>query len=230
MAITSWPFETQDTTETQFSQLFRELQDSGVVDSATGNGFKVQAATGLTVDVLAGDAIVRGFMVSSDATVNKAVAAPHATLTRKDRVVLRLDPTANTITVEVLTGTPASSPTVPALTQTSTANYEIALATLTVNPGAGTIASGDIIDERPFVGSRVGVWRTATRPASPRLARLGYNLDLSIFEVWTGSTWANVIPSTVDNSTRWGGYTVTVSTTTPGGSPTADRIWIQPTS
>jgi hypothetical protein len=179
--------------------------------------------------VLAGDAVLRGFMLTSDATENKTIGAPDGQ-PRKDRVILRLDPTANAITPEVLAGTPAPSPSPPALTQTSTGVYEISLAVVTVNPGASAFVSGDIEDTRIFVGSRVGVWRTGTRPSSPRLGRFGYNTETAIYEFWTGSAWADITPATVGNSTKWAGYTLTVSTTTPAGTPTADRIWIQPTA
>lgn len=228
MAISAFPFETQDTTETEFSQLFRELQDSGVADSADGTGLKVQAASGMSVNILAGSAFLRGFLVVSDATENRTVAAPSAQA-RKDRVIARLDPAANTVTFHVVPGMPGSATPIP-LVQTSTGIYEIGLAVITVNPGDANVTAGAVADERQFVGSRTGAWSNATRPASPRKARLGLNVDSGLWEFWTGTAWANLIPATVDNATRWNGYTITVSTTTPGGTPTADRIWIQPTT
>lgn len=227
MTISAFPFETQDTTETQFSQLFRELQDSGVADSADGTGLKVTAGTGLQINIAIGTGILRGFLVDSDAIEPRTVTGPSAS-SRKDRVIARLDPTANTITFVVVAGTSGSS-VPPALVQTSTGIFEISLAVITVNPGDSSFTSGAILDTRQFIGSRVGAWTTALRPAAPRLSRLGLNLDTGTFEFWTGTTWADITPSTVGNSTRWGGYTITVSTTTPAGTPTADRIWIQPT-
>ncbi|MDG4783243.1 hypothetical protein O7614_26640 [Micromonospora sp. WMMD961] len=228
MAITSYPFDDQDTSETQYSRLFRELQDSGVVDSITGTGFQVSAdSSGMNVKVQPGYAIERGHAVSSTAVEPLTIGAS-TSAARIDRVVLRLDPTANGINLAVLPGTPGAG--VPSLTQTDTGLYEMALARVTVDANALTIAPDKVTDERPFAGQRVGSWRTSTRPTSPRYGRLGINLDTGKWEFHNGSGWVDLIPATVDNSIRWGGFTVTVSKTTPSGTPTADRIWIQPTS
>lgn len=227
MAITAWPFENQDTTESQYSQLFREFQDSGICDSADGTGLKVVAASGMNVNILAGSAVLRGFLVDSDATETRAITAPSASA-RKDRVIARLDPTANQINILVLAGVPGSA-TPPALTQSATGVFEISLAIVTVNPGDANIAAGAILDDRSFAGSRVGAWTTATRPASPRKARLGFNLDNGAYEFWSGTAWVSLLPSTVDNAIKWNGYRIVVSATTPSGNPDADRIWIQPT-
>lgn len=229
MTISAFPFETQDTTETQFSLLFRELQDSGMADTHGGSAFAVSASAGMVLNVQAGNAIVRGFMVSSTATETVTIGAASAQ-PRKDRVILRLDPTANSIVLAVLPGTPAASPVPPVLTQDSTGIYEIGLAIVDVNVGVGSIVAGNITDTREYVGGFVGAWRTSTRPTSPRMARLGYNAETSTWEFWTGTAWATLIPSTVNNATRWNGYTLNVSATTPSGTPTTDRIWIQPTA
>ncbi|MFY1688185.1 hypothetical protein [Plantactinospora sp. WMMB782] len=228
MAFISFPFDNADTTEGQYSRLFRELQDTGVVDAVTGAGFRVWAdASGMLAKVDPGSAILRGHMVSSDAVETRAIGAASAS-ERIDRIVLRLDPAANGISIEVLQGTPGDGP--PALTQTDVGVYEFALARITVSPGVSNIAADKVTGERQFVGSRVRAWTTATRPASPRVSQLGLNVTTGDWEYWTGSAWANLVPNPVANSARWGGYSVTVSTTTPAGSPTTDRIWIQPTS
>src|SRR4051812_2043477 len=95
MALTSYPFDGQDTTETEFSLLFRELQDTGVADSFGGPGLQVSAnGSGMTLTVAPGFAILRGYAVSS--TDVESVTLPAAGSTaRQDRIVLRLDPAAN---------------------------------------------------------------------------------------------------------------------------------------
>jgi len=69
-------------------------------------------------------------------------------LGRLDAVVLRLDPTANTIVLTVITGTPDASPSLPALTQTDGGVYDLLIAEVGVDAGAVVIADEDVIDAR----------------------------------------------------------------------------------
>ncbi|MCX5237218.1 tail fiber domain-containing protein [Streptomyces prunicolor] len=201
MAITSYPFDAQAVTETQFSQMFREFQESGVVASFGGAGFTVTANTGMALNVSSGLAFLRGFMVQSTAT--EVVTIPAAgTSVRVDRVVLRLDPSLNSIVLAVKQGT-AGSTTPPALTQTDTAIYELPLAQVTVNASVTSITSADIARTRPFVGTRIQVWNTLTRPASARMGQIGYNADTSAFEFWNDTAWTPLI-SNVSWSTLTG--------------------------
>jgi plastocyanin len=195
LAITSYPFDSQVVTETQFSQMFREFQDSGVVASYDTSGFHVAASTGMTVTVQPGLAFLRGHMVQSTATESLTIPTA-STATRVDRVVLKLDPGTNSITLAVKQGT-AGSTAPPALTQTDTGVYEMALASVAVGANVTSITSGDITATRPVVGHRVGTWATVTRPTAPRKGQLGYNNTISSWEFWNGTAWTPLI-STVD--------------------------------
>lgn len=190
MTITSYPFDSQDTTESQYTLLFRELQDSGVVDTYGGTAFAPSAdGSGMTVKLQPGFAIVRGHAVNSDAlyTVN---IDPATSQQRIDVVVLRLDPTANTILPAVVKGTPATSgPPVPALTQSATAVYELPIAQVQVDANATQISNGKVTDLRRYVSGHVGVWATGTRPSSPRMYALGFNITVGTFEFYDGTTW-----------------------------------------
>ncbi|MFD4542471.1 tail fiber domain-containing protein [Streptomyces bauhiniae] len=191
MAITSYPFDGQAVTETQFSQMFKEFQDSGVVASFGGPSLLVTAGTGMNLNVSSGLAFLRGFMVQSTAT--EVVTIPAAgTSARVDRVVLRADPSLNSIVLAVKQGT-AGSTTPPALTQTDTGIFELALANVAVGASATSIAAGDITRVRPFMGTRVLVWNTSTRPTSPRMGQIGYNADTSAFEFWDDTSWSPLI-------------------------------------
>ncbi|MFF4701104.1 tail fiber domain-containing protein [Streptomyces chattanoogensis] len=193
MAITSFPFDSQVVTESQYGYLFREFQDSGVVAAYDSPGFQVSAGNGMVVNVQPGLAILRGHMVQS--TAAEALTIPAAgTSTRVDRVVLRLDPASNSITLAVKAGSVGSSAP-PALSQTDTGIYEMALANVTVAANVTTITSADVSATRPVVGHRVGVWATATRPSSPRKGQLGFNNSLARWEWWDGSTWADLAPT-----------------------------------
>ncbi len=102
----------------------------------------------LAVDVDTGAAWVQGryFEVfASKETVTISTADP--TDPRIDRIVVRLDLSARTITLAAKAGTPAASPSPPSLQRDSTI-WELSLAQVAVAAGATQILSGDITDER----------------------------------------------------------------------------------
>jgi hypothetical protein len=205
LAITAYPFDEQDTTEMQFSQLFRELQDSGVADTVNGTGYAVSAnASGMQVFVKPGFAILRGHAILST-DLETRIIDPADSVARTDRIILRLDPAQNSIILTVLRGTPGGG--LPGLTQTDTGVYELSLARVSVEPTVGSVASDKVSDERTFVGSRVGAWSTTTRPVQPRAAKLGFNISTLSWEYWTGAQWSDLAPR--------------VSWTTIDGRPTA---------
>lgn len=191
MAITSFPFDGQDTTENQFSVLFRELQTSGVAGSVTGSDFKVSAATGMSVQVQPGLAILRGHAVESTAV--ETLAIPNSTGgTITHRLVLRLDTTANSIVLALSSSAPGAA--VPALTQSLTGIFEISLAVIAVPANSVNVTDAMIVDYREFVGQTVGAWSTSRRPTSPRVGRTGWNTNLGYLETWNGSVWASSMP------------------------------------
>lgn len=201
MTQTSWPFENADTTETQYSYLFDRLKTSGVAGFPNDTALQVTAPGGsMTVTTAAGFAIVRGFMYYSDAVVTNTISASSSN-PRIDLIILRLDPAANTIVQAVLTGTPAVSPSAPALTQTPTGNYEIEIGRVTVPALATTIASGNIKDTRNCLSHGVGIWTSDSRPTSPTLGRLGWSTTNQVLEVWNGSAWKEAAPNNINAST-----------------------------
>lgn len=156
MAQTSWPFENIDTSETQYSQLFRNLGE-GVVSGKELELEPFGDGTGMNVKVRSGQALVRGHYYYSTGIETLAIAAADPTNPRIDSVVLRLDPTANSILLAVITGTPNVSPSAPALTQTDSGIYEQLIANVSVAANETVIADGDVSDERtiysPWTGS-----------------------------------------------------------------------------
>ena len=159
MAQTSWPFENIDTSETQYSQLFRNLGE-GVVDGKELELEPFGDSSGMNVKVRAGQALVRGHYYYNTGIETLTIAAADPTNPRIDSVVLRLDPTANSILLVVLTGVPGVSPSAPALTQTDSAIYEQLIANVAVAANATVITSGNVTDERtiftPWTGSVAG--------------------------------------------------------------------------
>lgn len=209
MAQSSFPFENVDTSETQFSQMFRNFA-SGVNGTPAGTELKVTAGSGMVVNVAAGQAMVRGHYYISTASEALTLSAANPTNPRIDAIVLTLDPTANSIVLAVVAGTPAGSPVAPTLTQTDAGVYQYQLATVAVAAGATSV--GTITDTRNFFGSRFGIWTTAGRPASPFTGQAGYNSTLAYPEYYNGSSWASFVGASTLADPAAHGYTPTWAT------------------
>lgn len=229
MAITAFPFESADTSEEQYSMLMGEAVDTGIVGDQGSNGYIVQAGSGMTVTAGTGSgsqAVVRGtfgYTLAAEGPVT--VANGDSTYTRIDLAVLRLNRATDTMTFEVVQGTPSASPVDPTLAASDSGTYEYPLARLTIPAGAGSMLSGYITDLRTFVGSTTGMWTTTTRPKTPRKGKLGYNTTLATWEWWNGSAWTTLIPSTVDNATKWNNYSIIVQSSTPAVA--ANTFWFK---
>jgi hypothetical protein len=190
VAITSYPFDSQTTSESQFSQWAREFQESGVADTYGGTGFVISPGTALSVNVQPGFALVRGHAINSTAVENRTLPAA-TTVELKHQIVLRLNPTSNAITIEVVAGVAGGG--VPALTRTETGIYEVSLGIVTVPALATSLSTSNVSAKRELVGGRVGVWETDTRPSSPRYGRFGFNSTVQTFEFWDGDSWQYVV-------------------------------------
>ncbi len=130
----------------QMSNMFEGLISGGVFESV-GNKFQVGASSGMNVIVGTGRAIVDRNWIRNDAVVSVPISASHVSLNRYTLVVLRKSEESRTITLETKDGTPAASPTAPALTR-SGGIYEICLAKVYVAAGATSITAADITDTR----------------------------------------------------------------------------------
>jgi hypothetical protein len=105
-----------------------------------------------TVDVDTGGATVDGKWFLNDASQSKTItSAVGAGNTRIDRVVLRADWANFNVSVHVIAGTDAASPTAPAVTQTSETTYDIKLCQALVDT-SGNIT---ITDEREWAAPEV---------------------------------------------------------------------------
>lgn len=196
MAELSYPFETQDTTESQYSRLFSELQDNGVAGDTFDNaGIAASVTTGMNLQVSAGFAIIRGFAYENTSPVTLTADASTAQ-PRIDTVILRLDPGANSIVAAIKKGTPAGSPSAPALTQVPGAVWELPLADILIPANATALDGANLTDRRAFLGSRVGLWRTSARPANPDHATFGFNVTTGKFEWYdsNANVWSSAIP------------------------------------
>lgn len=157
MTQSYFPFDNgsgANVTETQWSLMAQNWLSTGVIKGIL-NELQVYAdSTGMQCKVKSGQAWMKGHFYQSDAEEVLAIATASATNPRIDRVIVRVDWTANTIQLAVLQGTPAASPTPPALTQNSS-RWEISLAQVYIVKSATTIASGNITDERTMTPNTI---------------------------------------------------------------------------
>lgn len=139
--------------------------------------------------------LVRGLMWYSGAsiiTIN--LDANVTTDTRIDRVVLRVNRSAETVTEEKLTGV-AGSGAPPALTNNAgpgSGVWEFPLGRATVGPGATTLAPGDFVPEAWYLGGQSIVTNgddTAPGAAQQQAATLRYDAASDTVDVSTGAAW-----------------------------------------
>ena len=191
MAEQSFPFENIDTTESQFSEWATNFQETGVQGSPTGTELGITVTgSDLNLTIAAGQAFIRGhYYINTDDLVLAVTSA--GVNTRIDIVVVELDPEANTIVTKIVSGTAVSAdPVAPTLTQSATGIYQLPIATLTIPTSTVVITSGMLTDTRTFMGNRVGIWTTATRPTDPtNYQTIGYNTTIEAHESWNGSAW-----------------------------------------
>lgn len=159
--VTPTPYKT---TGVYLAQADRRVMQTlaGGFEGVVGAGdlaVSADAPASLRVSVAAGRAFVNGdsvarqgaYMIENDgALLSPYAAAAHATLPRRDLLVARVyDPSpdgggaaSDSVVLELVTGTPAASPTTP-----TTPPNAIPLAYLAINAAATTVSS--IVDMRP---------------------------------------------------------------------------------
>lgn len=132
----------------QMSTYFKGLIGQGVFEDV-GGALQVLANSGMTVQVQTGRAIVGPNLkwLENDAPYNVSINASHVTLNRYTAVVVQCDVTNRTISIITVDGTPATNPTKPAITNTTTIQ-QICLAYVYVKAGATTITQANITDTR----------------------------------------------------------------------------------
>lgn len=159
-------------TQPDFAKLMGDAVGTGYVPGI-GDELIVTATnpTTMTVKVGLGRGYVAGY--SFDITDSEEVVSiPAASSSpRIDTVVARLSVTANkNITLAVVSGTPAASPSAPALTQNDE-TYEMPLADIYVASGATSINAGNITSRRYDIGhmyepvGKIMMYASATPPA-----------------------------------------------------------------
>jgi hypothetical protein len=101
----------------------------------------------MDVSVSPGSAFINGYSYTLTDALALSLATADGSRPRIDRIVLRLDMPGRAINLAVLTGTPAATPSPPALTRTSDI-YELSLSDILISSAAITVSAGSITDTR----------------------------------------------------------------------------------
>jgi hypothetical protein len=173
-------------------------------DGIIGTGSMAVTANGtpnMSVNVAPGWAAILGdfqanqgvYTAYNDAITNLTITTANSSNPRIDRVVITVNDAyysglLNNVTYTVIAGTPAASPTAPAVPTNS-----FSLATVLVATGTTTITSGAITDTRVTATSPLSLltWTTATRPSAPSVGETGFNTTLKTIETWNGSLFTS---------------------------------------
>lgn len=137
-------------------------------------------STGMQVKIRPGEVFIQGHWGWLQFEKTMLIQTADPTLARIDRVVARADfrAGAEQITLEVLTGVPAASPTAPTLTNSSEM-WEIPIARVAVGAGVTTITAANVTDER----DRIGLGMTSSHHAPVLTSSGGGAINMG-----TGST------------------------------------------
>lgn len=187
---TSFPFSGQTNSESDWAKLIGTLAETGVID-----GLTLSAGSGMQVIAALGKALVRGFYYELSGDPKPlAIGASHATLTRRDYLILKLDLAADSITLLVKAGTPSGSTgTLPALTQNATV-WEHPVGIITIPGGASNIVSGNIAQLAAGIGLRVIPYAGTGQRPTPATLALGVNTTDRTLELFTGGSWYSLNP------------------------------------
>ena len=131
---------------TDFAAYFGKLVSNGIFYAVTTN-LQITPGSGMAVSVAAGSAWINGYSYENTDTLTINLATACGVNPRIDRVVVRFSAVERRIYLAVLTGTPAETPTAPALTR-SNDTYELGLADILVPKGSVTIPALNITDTR----------------------------------------------------------------------------------
>nr|DAJ69239.1 MAG TPA: Receptor Binding Protein [Caudoviricetes sp.] len=155
-----------------------------------GEMLAVAPAGGMQITLKTGGAVLirtdatsagpRGYLYSNTAAQTLTCNVADGVAGRIDAVVLRWSRTARSVTAAIVTGTPAATPTAPALTRTAD-TWEMCLAQISVAAGTTEITAAQITDTRET--ELCGIASSIAQLDSAEF----YAQQTAVFDAWFGS-------------------------------------------
>jgi hypothetical protein len=133
-------------TADDFAAYFGDLVSNGIFYRNADN-LRVTAATGMNVTVLPGTAWINGYHYANTTPLDLPITTADGVNPRIDRVVLRWGNVARSISLAVISGNPAPTPTPPGVTRNADI-WELGIGTVYVVRGALSISTENISDTR----------------------------------------------------------------------------------
>lgn len=201
----------------------------GGMNVTAPGGMNVRVATGYCVVASASGSTFGGYLTGQGSAATLSVATSDPTNPRIDLVIVSVTDNGSATSsgvVQIITGTPASSPSPPALPSGASS---FALAQVAVAANASAITSGSITDVRAFTAASGGIVPMQSVSSGPGGHGGLYTHDLSTGRLWYnpagGPTQPQVLPfapvmaaRTSDKPFSGSETTVlSVSFTSPGG-------------
>lgn len=210
MAETSFPIaDGGNVSEDTYERLMAQVMGVGRSILTNGNGDPMASgaitplvfadSTGRQTKVKANNAYtIRGFRWESGTEdIVVPLDANTSGKSRIDRIVLRLDRSTYTIRVGKVTGTPADTPSVPAVNRQlgSTGVYEVAIGRATVKSQTGTnlpsLAAADVVDESVLLAATAQVgsstWMNSSLPPG------SFYTQTDQQRIWAGAGGSSII-------------------------------------
>ena len=129
-----------------FSRYLENIVGDGVFPNPS-TSLQAAASSGMDIVVRQGSAWIAGHKLINTAALTLTVDASETLQNRIDRVVCYIDYVNREMGLEIVKGTPATTPTAPALTRTDS-RYELSLATIYVAKQVTAITNANITDTR----------------------------------------------------------------------------------
>ena len=154
MAIQSYFFNAVESGGV-YDRIYNAEDVTSYLNQLVGNGvfptpstqLQVSASSGMNVVVKAGSGWINGHKMVNTTDMILTIDQSDVLLPRIDRVIFYVDYTLRQMGITVLKGTPAATPTYPALTRTNL-RYEMCLADIRVNKQISAITAAMITDRR----------------------------------------------------------------------------------
>lgn len=176
----------------ELARYFSNIYENGVNITNSDMGMKVTRYSSTDLKVAIGFSIVNGYYLYQD-VIKTITVDKDATYNRIDRVVVRLDVSNMTVSIELKQGTASSKPTAPSLTRTSSV-YELSLAQIYVDSSNGIKS---VTDER-YDSNLCGAIRPKNLSEFNSMMTGFNNRFNTWFEQQQGEGWRNIyIQSTV---------------------------------
>jgi hypothetical protein len=155
------------------------------------------------------------YFVCNDAAATLSITAAHATLPRIDIVVINVRDSvysgaSNDSQLQVIAGTPNSSPVAPTAPSNS-----ITLASIAVGAAVTSIVNGNITDSRFYMSAVGGIMKVRNAAARPGTLSIGesqmvWTADDNKLYIWDGAAYTEIFP------TSWTTWVPTLTNITLG--------------